>query len=69
MAIFDILGHTRLFQGWWPDEDSVVLEAIKTFGPLPPKMWRAWPNRSEIFKDDGSWQEGERPLEPEAQNL
>lgn len=69
MAIFDILGHTRLFQGWWPDEDSVILEAIKTFGPLPPKMWRAWPNRSEFFKDDGSWQEGERPLGPEAQNL
>ena len=66
MAIIDILGHAKLFQDCWPDEDSVVLEAIRTFGPLPPKMWRAWPNRSQFFNDDGSWQEGEMPLEPES---
>ena len=60
MAIFDILGHTKLFQDCWPDEDDVVLEAISTFGPLPPNMWRAWPNRSKFFKDDGSWQDGKK---------
>jgi len=62
MAIFDILGRGKLFQDCWPDEDTVVLEAISTFGPLPPKMWQAWPNRSKYFKDDGSWQD-ENPLE------
>ena len=63
MAIFDILGHSKLFQDLWPDEDSVVLEAISTFGPLPPNMWRVWPSRSKFFKEDGSWQEGKKPYE------
>lgn len=62
MAIFDILGRGKLFQDGWPDEDTVVFEAISTFGPLPQNMWSAWPNRSKFFKDDGSWQEDKRPL-------
>ena len=66
MVIFDILGHAKLFQDCLPDEDSVVLEAIRTLDPLPPKMWRAWPNRPKFFKDHGSWQEGERPPESES---
>ena len=61
MAIFNILGRDKIFQDLWPDEDSVVLEAISTFGPLPPKMWQAWPNRSKFFKDDSSWQEDQKP--------
>ena len=61
MAIFDILGRSKLFQDSWPDDDTVVLEAINTFGPLPPTMWQTWPNRSQFFKDDGSWQDGKRP--------
>lgn len=65
MAIFNILGRDKIFQDLWPDEDSVVLEAISTFGPLPPKMWQAWPNRSKFFKDDGSWQEDTKPPDSE----
>ncbi|KAL9123837.1 MAG: hypothetical protein Q9217_006775 [Psora testacea] len=65
MAIFDILGRSKLFQAYWPDDDTVVLEAINTFGPLPPKMWQTWPHRSQFFRDDGSWQEAKRPSESE----
>lgn len=65
MAIFNILGRDKIFQDLWPDEDSVVLEAISTFGPLPPKMWQAWPNRSKFFKDDGPWQEDKKPPDSE----
>ena len=63
MAIFDILGRSKLFQDYWSDDDTVVLEAINTFGPLPSKMWHTWPNRSQFFKDDGSWQEEHRSSE------
>ena len=65
MAIFDILGRNKLFHDYWSDDDTVVLEAINTFGPLPPKMWHTWPNRSQFAKDDGSWQEEHRPSESE----
>lgn len=54
MTIFDILGRGKVYRDFWPDEDTVVLEAISTFGPLPPKIWQAWPNLSKFFKDDGS---------------
>ena len=48
MAIFDILGHTRLFQGWWPDEDSVVLKAmmklILKHTAIPRRSCQVWRN-------------------------
>ena len=65
MAIFEILGHEKLFEGWWPDEDTIILEAISTLSPSPPTMWQAWPKRSKFFKDDGSWQEDKKPQESE----
>lgn len=67
MVIFEILGRSKLFQDPWLNDDELVLEAINTLGPLPPKMWQTWPNRSKIFKDDGSWQEANRPSESEVQ--
>ena len=63
MTIFAILGRSRLFDVYWPNDDAVVLEAINALGPLPPNMWRTWPNRSKFFQDDGSWQEAKRPSE------
>ena len=65
MVIFDILGRRKLFYDYFADEDMVVLEAISTLGPLPPKMWHAWPNRSKFFKDGGSWQEAHKPSDSE----
>jgi len=58
LTVFEILGRGALFERFFPDEDTVLLEAISTLGPLPPKWWQAWPNRSTFFKDDGSFQEG-----------
>ena len=46
MTTFDILGRRKLFEEHWPDEDTIILEAIDTLGPLPSNMWEAWPNRS-----------------------
>ena len=67
MTIFNMLGRNRLFQDYWANDDTLVLEAINTIGPLPPNMWQTWPNRSKFFKDDGSWQEAKRPSRSESQ--
>ena len=63
MAILDILGRSKLFQDYWPEDDTVVLKAINTFGPLPLTMWQSWPNRPQFFKDDRSWQEAHKSSE------
>lgn len=65
MTIFDIMGRSKLFEDFWPKEDSIILDAISTLGPLPSKMFHAWPNRSKFFKEDGSWQEDRKPKESE----
>ena len=62
MTIVDIMGRSKLFEDFSPDEDSIILDAITTLGPIPFKMLRAWPNRSKFFKEDGSWLEDRKPV-------
>ena len=64
MSIFEMLGQGALFEAFFPDENSVLIEAISTLGPLPEKWWQAWPKRSEFFRDDGSYRDDiSRPFE------
>lgn len=60
MIIFDIIGRKKLFEDFWPKEDSIILDAISKLGPLPFKMFHAWPNHFKFFKKDGFWQEDQK---------
>lgn len=52
LTIYEIIGREALFESYFPSEDTVLQEAVKTLGPLPAKWWQAWPNRSQFFIDD-----------------
>ena len=65
ITIAHILGCRKLFDDFWPDEDTLILESIDTLGPLPTEMWQAWTKRSKHFKNDGSSVQDEK-APPEA---
>lgn len=54
-SIYEIMGDTTLFSGFYPDKDDIVAEMISCLGLLPHDWWKIWGARGEFFEEDGSW--------------
>ncbi|KAG6261700.1 hypothetical protein E4U48_007608 [Claviceps purpurea] len=54
-AIFDLLAHRTLLNGYWIlSDDDITVQQIDLEGPMPPTWWRRWEGRSEYFDEEGN---------------
>lgn len=53
--LYKILGQSRLFGGFYLNQDDTVGEMISTLGPVPNRWWDRWESKTQFFHDDASW--------------